>query len=153
MAKKKFKEDIDNLLSETEQAQQENDAKVSKGFAMQLDAFLAETFKEEELLEKERQEQEEETTAATSSEKKDSKPRRKIIRRTGKGLSGLDLLIRKTGDIPAVNKLNAPDKKRLTLAFNKTQLAKLEKIATAEGVFLKDLINQLIEQYLDKYKN
>lgn len=142
---------MDNLFGDTsvEDTEQElslfpeDDAKAknakdkdsNKGFTSQLDAFLADAF-----------ETQEETSKST--DKKAKQPRKLNTRPR---LSGLDMLIRKTADAPAASRLKAPDKRRLTLAFNKAQLAKLKEIATTEGIYLKDLINQLIERYLEQH--
>ena len=103
----------------------------SKGFSAQLDAFLLDAFE--------------------TQEKSQPASKRPKTARVKPRLSGLDLLIRKTADAPAASRLKAPDKRRLTLAFNKAQLARLKEIASTEGIFLKDLINQLIERYLEQH--
>ena len=147
MAKKQFTASMDSLFGETsmeeteqglslfpdkgERAKSIKSKGANKGFSSQLDAFLADAFETEE------------------KENPTSKEPRKI--RARPRLSGLDLLIRKTADAPAASRLKAPDKRRLTLAFNKAQLAKLKEIASDEGIFLKDLINQLIERYLEQH--
>lgn len=149
MAKKQFTDNMDSLFGdisiedtkeglslfpeEKKQAKRVNKSKGEKGFSLQLDNFLADAFHVQT-----------EKGSSTSSRQKrtlsSKKPR----------LSGLDLLIRQTADAPAANRLKAPNKRRLTLAFNKAQLAKLKEIAQDEGIFLKDLINQLIEKYLEQ---
>lgn len=152
LAKKQFTDNMDSLFGDTsfEGAKDElnlfpetkkdtktvKNKKGSKGFSLQLDDFLADAF---DVQEKE------------GSPVRHKKGRRKLASVSKKPrLSGLDLLIRQTADAPAASGLKAPDKRRLTLAFNKTQLNQLKKIAEDEGVFLKDLINQLIEKYLEQ---
>ena len=116
-------------------AKRDEEKKTSKGFASQLDAFLAEAFEAVEVQEKQ------EKPSAKKGRKSVKKPRR---------LTGLDLLIRQTTDTPPNKRINLAEKRRLTLAFDKKQLTKLKEIAEKEGVFLKDLINQLIERYLQE---
>lgn len=138
MAKKRFTEGLDSLFVEdtdgqgmlfpTEAAGQDDDTpKPSKGLDSKLDAFLSE--------------------ALENAKAEAEKPARKKV---GKRLSGLDLLIRQTGDAPPRRKkMKVSDTRRLTLAFNKEQLAQLKVIAEEEGVLLRDLINELIDRYLE----
>lgn len=146
MAKKRFTEGLDSLFggADDQQSQQtlslfpeetssgsakrDDEKKSSKGFASQLDAFLAEAFENE--------------PAKTQESNKKDKPARR--------LAGLDLLIQQTAEAPKRSSGKLADKRRLTLAFDKKQLAELKQIAEAEGVFLKDLIAQLIERYLQE---
>lgn len=145
MAKKRFTEGLDSLFGSSEDATKENfsflpktkspgsaqhddEKKSSKGFASQLDTFLAEAFENEAPAE----------------------PGAKKVSHKGKRLAGLDLLIRSTTDKPPSSSRPISDKRRLTLAFDKQQLARLKTIAEREGVYLKDLINQLIERYLQE---
>jgi len=150
LAKKRFTSDLDNLFDAPEEQtddalslfpgsasstrSKKTEKKNSKGFAAKLDAFLADAFEAAE---------EQET-----QEKKAIKTAKKTVRKKPRRLTGLDLLIRQTTDKPPQKKMNLAEKRRLTLAFDKTQLAELKKIAEKEGVFLKDLINQLIDRYL-----
>lgn len=161
MAKKRFTDGLDNLFgapdeqpSETSlslfpdkstkgSAKRDDEKKSSKGFASQLDAFLADAFESVDTTESaEGQEQEQ------AAQKEGTKPRRTLKKK--RRLTGLDLLIRQTTDTPPTQRLNLADKRRLTLAFDKVQLNELKAIAEKEGVFLKDLINQLIERYLQE---
>jgi hypothetical protein len=154
LAKKRFTDDLDNLfdapVGQDEQSLslfpkspkdglKKDEKKSSKGFTAKLDAFLAEAFEAAD-------DQEKQEKAAIKKVKKSlpKKPRR---------LTGLDLLIRQTTDKPPQKRLNLAEKRRLTLAFDKAQLAQLKEIAEKEGVFLKDLINQLIERYLKERDN
>lgn len=147
MAKKRFTDDLDDLLGGAPRreskgnamslfpneaggpADAEDDKRSGKGFMSQLDAFLAEAFEQvaEEVVE----------------EQKASRGRRP--------LSGLDLLIRQTTDAPAP----APrisGKRRLTLAFSKEQLEQLKTIASREGIYLQDLINKLVNEFIERYE-
>ncbi len=155
MAKKRFTDNMDSLFGETPQetketsmslfpeeekqragAKREADRKSGKDFAAQLDAILAEAF--------ESTQEEAETSAPAQSEKK---PRRKLPSRRA---TGLDLLIRRTGD-EASAPVRATNTRRLTVALKKDQLDKLKRIAKDEGVYLKDLMNKLVDRYLEKY--
>jgi hypothetical protein len=113
------------------EARPDEDKRGGKGFTSQLDAFLAEAFEQvaEEIVEE--------------RERSSSRGRRP--------LSGLDLLIRPTAEAPAPA-AQGNKKRRLTLAFSKEQLEQLKAIARQEGIYLKDLINQLIESYITSYE-
>lgn len=155
MAKKRFTDGLGSLFGEEEQssaktlslfpksekgsAQRDEEKRSSKGFASQLDAFLAEAFEAEEKAETEK----EETKNTKSTTKKRSRRKR---------LSGLDLLIRQTTDTPPSERTDRNELRRLTLAFDNKQLDRLRAIAKEEGVFLKDLISKLIERYLAEQK-
>ncbi|MEM1214135.1 MAG: hypothetical protein AAGJ82_00520 [Bacteroidota bacterium] len=144
MAKKRFTEGLDSLFADEsgeqglslfpdEQASRDDAQKPSKGLNAKLDAFLSDA------LENAKAEAE-----APSKKKKAKSPRR---------LTGLDLLIRPTGEAPPRRKkTKIADTRRLTLAFNKAQLAELKTIAEAEGLLLRDLINELIDRYLQERK-
>lgn len=145
MAKKRFTEGLDSLFgSADEQSQQtlslfpeetskgvprrDDEKKNSKGFASQLDAFLAEAFEAE--------------ADKVENKQKKSNP--------SKRLAGLDLLIQQTAESPRRSSRKLADKRRLTLAFDKSQLTDLKRIAEEEGIYLKDLIAQLIDRYLEE---
>ena len=143
MAKKRFTDGLDSLFGGADEHSQktlslfpdepstggskrDEEKKSNKGFTSQLDAFLAEAFENEP------------DQAETQTRKE--KPKRR--------LAGLDLLIQQTAEAPRKSRTKLADKRRLTLAFDKKQLAALKRIAETEGVYLKDLIAQLIERYL-----
>ena len=148
MAKKRLTDDMDDLFGgqpaqestrsalslfpneeRGAKAHPDEEKRGGKGFTSQLDAFLAEAFEQvaEEIVE----------------ERQSARGRRP--------LSGLDLLIRQTSDAPAPA-AQTNKKRRLTLAFSKEQLDQLKTIAEQEGIYLKDLINQLVENYIDAYE-
>jgi len=69
-------------------------------------------------------------------------------------MSGLDALIKQTnGDNKEELKRNAvpKEKKRVTFVFDKKKLQKLKTIAKMEKAYLKDIIGDLISEYLDEY--
>lgn len=95
-----------------------------KGFTGDLDNFLGDSF------ERERQ-------AAPSRRRR----------------SGLDFLIRSTvqedEDRPPQGE-KVKDTKRVTLIFRKDHLAELKEIAKERKVYLKDLVGEMVEKFLDK---
>lgn len=65
-------------------------------------------------------------------------------------ISGLDALIRQTISVREAT----PDdllKKRLTVAVDKPKLEKLKTIARLENAFLKDILANLIDEYIEEY--
>ncbi|RME94117.1 MAG: hypothetical protein D6772_15080 [Bacteroidetes bacterium] len=152
MAKKRFTDGLNSLFGEEENptpqkeltlfpqeergvARRDEEKRSSKGFASQLDAFLAEAFE------------------AEAEAREDSPTEKRSHGTKARRLSGLDMLIRQTTDAPPAAGPKTSDRRRLTLAFDKAQLARLKEIAKAEGMYLKDLIKQLIERYLAEHQN
>jgi hypothetical protein len=75
------------------------------------------------------------------------KMRQKRLRR----LSGLDALIRHTEDMEVVE-VNVPTKKRVTFVVDKEKLAKLKDIAKEEKAYLKDIMNRVVSNFIEKYE-
>ena len=65
--------------------------------------------------------------------------------------SGLDMLIRQTIDVQELTTDETTGKKRLTVAVDRPKLEKLKAIARLENAFLKDLLVQLIDEYIEEY--
>lgn len=74
------------------------------------------------------------------------------IKRT---LSGLDALIRQTtdGNINLEISKKETSTKRVTFTLNKARFSKLKEIAREEKAFIKDIMGDLIAQYIKKYEN
>lgn len=160
MAKKRFTDDLFGLFEDTEPmfptddnagedagAVGENEEKVevevpvrsqrakkklsSKKFTADLDAFLT---------------RDQERTKAGST---NSAPAASPTRRRRK--SGLDLLIRSTvskEDQAEMRKKTAADTKRVTLIFNKQHIATLKEQAKNRGMYLKDVVQEMVADYL-----
>lgn len=114
----------------------------AKNFLSDLDAFLQEAL--EESLEKYDANQPDSVTPSAKT-KTTSAPPRKIA-------SGLDALIRQTIDVQEINADEAAGKKRLTVAVDRSKLDQLRVIARLENSYLKDLITQVIDGYIEEYK-
>lgn len=112
-----------------------------KNFLSDIDAFLQEAL--EESLEKYETLRSEGTTGSTRSPQ--AAPAHKIP-------SGLDALIRQTVDIQERDAEDAAGKKRLTVAVDRTKLDQLRLIARLENSYLKDLLSQVIDSYIEHYK-
>jgi len=154
MSKKRFTAGIDSLFGELggqqksskEEAEQKtvqaadtpesDDAKHKKGFKADLTAFLKEAF--EESLEQKLQE-----PPRSKSSKNAAKLRPK---------GGLDALLRSTIE-PSKMKLTNKPVRRLTLAFDQKKLEKLKHIARLEQTFLKDIIDEIVEEFIEDYES
>jgi hypothetical protein len=112
----------------------------SKNFTSDLDTLfkqaLSDTIEESE-------------EKAKSSKQAQAPPQRR--QRRLRRLSGLDALIRHTEDMEVVE-VNVPTKKRVTFVVEKEKLAKLKDIAKEENAYLKDIINRVVSNFIDKYE-
>jgi hypothetical protein len=81
---------------------------------------------------------------------KDVKETKKKYR---KPMSGLDALIRQTVEtsLMEVQQAPLPTKKRVTFVFDKQKLARLKRIAKIEKAYLKDIIGDLVSEFIDSY--
>lgn len=107
----------------------------SKKFTADLDNFLSESF-------------EREATAPLSNSAPASAPGKAPRPRRRK--TGLDLLIRSTvadEDRPTTGG-NTPETKRVTLIFKKDHLLTLKEQAKERGMYLKDVVQEMVSQYL-----
>jgi len=155
MSKKKFSEGLDDLFSDTHAghgslfgadavaARTHERKSAHKNFMSDLDALLQEAL--EESLEKYDANQPDTTTPSGKSKSAGSGAYRPPI-------SGLDALIRQTVDIHEITTDEASGKKRLTVAVDKTKLEKLKAIARLENAYMKDLLVNLIDEYIEEYK-
>ena len=71
-----------------------------------------------------------------------------------KPMNGLDALIRQTveSSLMEVQAAPVPTKKRVTFVFDKQKLARLKRIAKIEKAYLKDIIGDLISEFIDSYE-
>ena len=111
-----------------------------KNFASDLESLLQDAFQEsldEQLRNKPVQQQNESMLI--------KKP---VLR---KPISGLDFIIRET--ISGTHlEMHEGLQKRITLAFDHEKLEKLKSIARIEKAFLKDIVSQLVAEYIENYE-
>jgi hypothetical protein len=127
------------LFSEASEKTKETKKNTSgKDFSADLQSFLTEAFEEsfeEQLAEKE---------SPPSSD-------RQVKKRRRKPLSALDALIRNTVEI----KETEPDDKltrRITVVFEKTKLEKLKSIARVEKTLIREIIDEIVGEFIRKYE-
>ena len=129
---------LDKKKKETKKASPSIKKRTSKDFTSDLDTLfeeaLAETIEERQ-------------DKAKSKIQAPPKPRRRRLRR----LSGLDALIRHTEDMESVE-VDVPTKKRVSFVFEKDKLAKLKEIAKMENAYLKDIIGEVVTNFIEKYE-
>lgn len=155
MSKKRFSEGLDDLFSDahaghgnlfdadTAVAHATDRKSAHKNFMADLDSLLQEAL--EESLERYESNQPDTTTPSGKT------------KATGANMgyrspvTGLDALIRQTIDVQEIASDEASGKKRLTVAVDRTKLEKLKTIARLENSFMKDLLVQLIDEYINEY--
>ncbi len=163
MSKKRFSSGLDDLFNDSysyeELAIAENkDTKAeqvlyrpmerkahAKNFVSDLDSLLQEAMDESV----EKMEARQQTNVYSSGKSKSAAG----IASSRGPLSGLDALIRQTIDVKEMTTDEITGKKRLTVAVDKPQLDKLKTIARMENSFLKDILVQLIDEYIQEYSN
>jgi len=108
----------------------------SKKFTADLDNFLSESF-------------ERENTAPPTSNAPASAP--KNAPRPRRRKTGLDLLIRSTvaDEDRSTRGGNTAETKRVTLIFKKDHLSELKVQAKERGMFLKDVVQEMVSKYLE----
>lgn len=154
MSKKRFSEGLDDLFSDSHQAEYSGQAtampetpharkQTHKNFASGLDALLQEVM--EESLEKYEANQPDSVTSSGKTKAGTSGIFRAPLH------SGLDALIRQTIDVQEIVADETSGKKRLTVAVDKSKLEKLKVIARLENAYLKDLLTKLIDGYIEEY--
>jgi hypothetical protein len=150
MSKKKFSEGLDELFTDQPAEQyaweHASDTPVrerkagSKNFMHDLDELFQDTLQES--LDK----AETDTPAASIPPTKS-----KSASSYRAPMSGLDSLFRQTIDVREMNADEKSGKKRLTVAIDKEKLLKIKTIAKLENAYLKDIMVQLIDAYIQEY--
>ena len=75
-------------------------------------------------------------------------------RRSLEPLSGLDALIRRTTDEDPMEAIAEETalKRRVTLVFERSKIDKLKAIARKERTYLKDIVNELVSEFIQDYE-
>lgn len=149
MSKKTFSQGLDDLFSSAHEEQVATAAHpperrpAHKNFLTDIDALLQEAL--EESLERYESGQPDTTTPSGKTKATGSAAGFRSP------VSGLDALIRQTIDVQEIATDETSGKKRLTVSVDKTKVEKLKSIARLENAYLKDLLIQLIDSYIDEY--
>lgn len=115
-----------------------------KSFQNNLHDFLQNTF--------------EEAFQEQMEARKNPKPEGEIpLSKKGKPMGGLDSLIRSTVDpnsirITHTRTAEGGNVRRISLAFKERQIEKLRKIANLKRTMLKDIIYQVVEEYINDFE-
>ncbi|MBK9013500.1 MAG: hypothetical protein IPM82_05130 [Saprospiraceae bacterium] len=121
-----------------------NKSSSRKNFTTDLDSLLQEAMQESF------EEQIQEREAAANPNK--AQPFHQQAHRR-KPLGGLDMLIRRTVERGAVEEDQVTGTRRLTVSFDKVKLNKLKTIARMEKAYLKDILGDIVEEYIRRYEN
>lgn len=143
MAKKKFSDGLDTLFGDSLDNEKNQSSKTSakkktkrnssrKSFTGNLELLFQEVL-EESVHEK----------TAELKANKSTKSKRKTPVATG-----LDALIKSTIE---GSSFSESDKKRITFTFDADKVKKLRSIAKLERARIKDIVNELVSEYIDKY--
>lgn len=114
-----------------------------KGFAAELQSFLTEAFEESfeaqmSLLERDMDSSSQQQAASSS----------KPVRRPA---TGLDALIRSTIEPDTMNVQEFPTR-RIVLTFDEEKIEKLQKIANVKKTVLKDMISEIVSNFIRTYE-
>ncbi len=153
MSKKRFTEGLESLFDDSsrdwspkerrssspekeKESQESTKASSGKSFAADLQSFLQEAFEESF----ERQLKEKEKSSRSSDKTATAKP-----------ATGLDALIRNTLE-PATYQVDPNATRKLVVTFRENQLQKLKSIAKLEKTYLKQIINDIVESFIEDYE-
>lgn len=112
-----------------------------KTFTTDLDSLLEEALQEsfeEKMAQREKEDKKEE--------------QKKYQNQARRPMTGLDVLIRRTVESGEIEKNRKNGTKRLTVTFDKSKIAKLKRIARLEKAYLKDILGELVEDYIERYE-
>lgn len=117
-------------------------SRTNKNFTSDLDSLFEDAL-QETIEEKMAEHRISSTQTATTNRNK------KSVRRP---VSGLDALIRRTIE-GAESEISYEKRKRVTFVFEKNKVEKLKQIAKMEKTYLKDILGDIVEEYIKKFEN
>lgn len=131
----------ETLASPPKRKKRETSKRSSSGkdFSSDLQSFLQDAFEEsfEEQVSRD-------SSASTTSPE--------VKKRRRKPLSGLDSLIRNTLEQSSM-RIDPKSTRRLVVTFKEDQLQKLKTIARKEKTYLKEIINEIVEEFIKEYED
>ena len=113
-----------------------------KNFTSDLESLFQISVKEPSIEEK-----------STEEEEKNARKKALARRVRRKPVSGLDALLRQTLHSTARPEPSSASKKRVTFVFDKSKLKKLKTIARSEKAYLKDIIGDIISEFITRYED
>ena len=135
-------------------------ANAGKNFTVDLDSLFQEVMhesieeqfelkkeKEKEKNKNKNKNQNQNQNQKTESKSKPEKKKRRVIPRSG----GIDSLIRSTVEGSMMEIESTSNKKRVSFVFDKVKLKKLKTIAKLKKSYLKDVIDEVVAEYLSKH--
>lgn len=146
MAKKKFTEGLESLFIEAAESgpirtgkkasdkgkPSSKDGKEGQGrYSADLESFLSDAFED------------------AFEEKLGQAPKDKRRKKAKKPLSGLDILIRNTVDPKQQIEIEDLTPKRITLTLDDEHLAQLREMARKRKTYLKEMIKEIVADYLE----
>jgi hypothetical protein len=152
LSKKRFTEGLESLFSEAAEdaprkerrqparrdlapgpeVEAESKDAPGKGFSSELHAFLQDAFNE-------------------SFEEQLTREKRGGARPARQAPSGLDALIRNTLS-PETLEVDPDTSRRLVVTFREAQLQKLKTIAKLKKTYLKEIIHEIVEDFIERYE-
>ena len=134
-------------------------ANAGKNFTMDLDSLFQEVvhesieeqfeIKKEKEKEKKKNKNQTKEVKPKPKAKPAAKKKRRVIPRSG----GIDSLIRSTVEGSMMQIESTSNKKRVSFVFDKEKLKKLKSIAKVKKSYLKDVIDEVVAEYLEKYES
>ncbi|MEM6967308.1 MAG: hypothetical protein AAF573_21270 [Bacteroidota bacterium] len=121
-------------------------ANAGKNFSDDLDMLFQEVMHESIEAQIEKRKKDKADNKATP---KKTKKKRKVIPRSG----GIDSLIRSTVEGSIIDIQTEKNTKRVSFVFDKEKLKKLKSIAKVKKSYLKDVIDEVVQQYLEVYES
>lgn len=150
MAKKKFKMGLGDLLDNAmendtpktepkktrkttqKQPKRTTSKKTTKSFSTNLDDLFQEAIEE-----------------SVQEQADNLKKKKRTISKRKKPMFGLDALIRETVETSKVEVVPT-NTKRVTFVFDETKINKLKQLARLKKSYVKDIVNEIISEYLDE---
>lgn len=119
-----------------------------KTFTTDLDSLLEEAL--QETFEEQMQQRDAAPASAGAGPTKAQVFHQQAQRR--KPMGGLDMLIRRTVERGVVEEDQLTGTRRLTVSFDKEKLNKLKTIARIEKAYLKDILGDIVAEYIRRYE-
>ncbi len=132
------------VKTEPPTAKKKKRSRGSKNFTSDLDSLFEDAL--QETIEEKRAEFK---TKNTKSSEPAHSPERK--RKQRRPVTGLDALIRRTLE-GGEAEVSYEKRKRVTFVFEKAKVEKLKKIAKSQKMYLKDILGDIVQDYLQKYE-